>query len=264
MPGYSDLSGIFYVQQQYLADLSALAQTQGSSAAAGYISQLRRDLSSAYVAYAAASPSADAILSKQQDMLQIINNENNRLTQKMQTVDSSLYGQRRMAHFAGSYSKKYYAQIKILFVVIILLLIYLALTYIDNFIPVPTTVWVIVVLLFGGTGLLIIIFTIRDINQRYNMDFDKLDTYAPSESDARGGNGNANYQGRGLSNLLCVGESCCPAGNTKGSVWNIELQQCISTDASVGQTVPATQQGFTGMQVAPYEPSEITSYTKIQ
>ena len=276
MSTYSDLSGIFYVQQQYLADLSALSQADPGSSGE-YINTLRKQLGDAYNAYSSANPAANAILNKQDDMLNIITNEKDRLDRKMQTVDAALYGQRRMAHFSNSYSKKYYAQIKILFVVILLLLIYLALSYIDNYIPVPSIVWVIAILLFGGTGLLVIIFTIRDINRRYHMDFDKLDTYAPAGSDARGGNGNANFNGL-VNKLLCIGENCCPPGNKDGAVWDANAQQCISAgpDATAG-TKAQSIEGFSSMvpsscgnnsnqlssQVSPYEPTEITKYTKI-
>ena len=118
---YSDLSGIFYVQQQYLADLSALTQVGTGAPALNYMQDLRTKLNDAYAGYQAASPSASATLSNQLAMKSIIETEVSRLDTKKSSVDSALYGQRRMASFSDSYSKKYFAQIKILFVIIIVI-----------------------------------------------------------------------------------------------------------------------------------------------
>jgi hypothetical protein len=276
---YSDLSGIFYVQQQYLADLSALrpSSTAGTDSLT-YMQDLRTKLNTAYSGYQTASPSASAILDRQASMKSIIDNEVDRLNRKKASVDSAIFGQKRMAQFSDSYSKKYFAQTKILFVIIIVLIIYLGLTYLNNFIPVPTGIFVFVMLVIGGFALMVIVFTLRDINSRYNMDFDKLNLAAPSSYTVGGGITGNIYGATG--GLLCVGESCCPAGNPTGAVWNKNTQQCLSfgsvvspttSAAAAAATASATKSGFTLMsqqggesrQVSPYEPSEINSYTKI-
>ena len=273
---YSDLSGIFYVQQQYLADLSAIRPAaSGGSITLDHMQELRKQLNNAYSSYQTASPSASAILDRQATMKTIIDNEVERLNRKKASVDSALFGQKRMAQFSDSYSKKYFAQVKILFVIIIVLIIYLGLTYLNNFIPIPTGIFVFVMLVIGGFALVVIIFTLRDINSRYNMDFDKLNLASPSNYSVGGGiTGNVNGATGGL---LCVGESCCPAGNPSGAVWNKNTQQCLSFGTVVSPSTAAapaassttsgftlmSQGGFAPNQVSPYEPSEINSYTKI-
>ena len=119
MSAYSDLSGIFYIQQQYLADLSALTQYGGGSAAVNYMQYLGNNLTNVYNSYQQANPNAVAVLTGQNDMKTIIDNENARLNTKKASVDSALFGQKRMAHFSDSYSKKYFAQMKILFIIIL-------------------------------------------------------------------------------------------------------------------------------------------------
>ena len=271
--GYSDLSGIFFIQQQYLADLSALSQTAGG-ATASYITQLRSDLSNIYNTYKSASPSANAILDKQADMLNIINNENTRLDSKLNTVNSALFGQNRMAEFSSSYSKKYYAQIKILFIVIIILLVYLALSFIDNFIPIPLFIFQFIMLIVGGGGLFIIALIMRDINKRYHMDFDKLNfTPPPGSGDSTSGSSGSGKLN--LGSMLCVGEACCPPGNPTGAYWDPAIQQCVSTENSGSRSGVS---GFTLMsqtdcknniskpvvnnEIKPFEPSEIGKYSK--
>lgn len=273
---YSDLSGIFYVQQQYLSDLSAIRPaTSGGTITLNYMQELRKQLNTAYAGYQTASPSASAILDRQANMKTIIDNEVERLNRKKASVDSALFGQKRMAQFSDSYSKKYFAQVKVLFVIIIVLIIYLGLTYLNNFIPVPTGIFVFVMLVIGGFALVVIIYTLRDINSRYNMDFDKLNLASPSSYSVGGGiTGNVSGAPGGI---LCIGEGCCPPGNPSGAVWNKNTQQCLSFGTVVSPTTatapaaPATKSGFTLMsqggfapnQVSPYEPSEINSYTKI-
>jgi hypothetical protein len=176
---YSDLSGIFYVQQQYLADLSALTQFGGGANAVNYMQNLGTNLTNVYNKYQQANPNAVAVLTGQNDMKTIIDNENARLNTKKASVDSALFGQKRMAHFSDSYSKKYFAQMKILFIIIIVILIYLGLTYLDNLIQVPDSIFTFIMLVVGVFAVLVILLTIRDIRRRYNMDFDKLNLTSP-------------------------------------------------------------------------------------
>jgi hypothetical protein len=265
---YSDLSGIFYIQQQYLADLAAISSGDTGAPVLRNMQELRRELNTAYDKYYGNSNSSSAVLDRQANMKQIIDNELNRLNDKKSSVDSALYGQKRMADFSSSYSKKYFAQIKILFIVIIILLIYLGLTLLNNFIPVPSVVFIFVMSVVGIFGFVIIAMTLKDINRRYNMDFDKLNLNQPSRADMNGGDGNTTNGS--LGGLLCVGEACCPVGNTNGSIWDGKTQQCLSIN------IPGGVSGFTLMDgtksgpstnakriVNPYEPSEINSYSKI-
>lgn len=265
---YSDLSGIFYIQQQYLADLAAISSGDTGVPVLTNMQSLRSQLTDTYNKYYGNSNSSSAVLDRQANMKQIVDNELNRLQDKKSSVDSALYGQKRMADFSNSYSKKYFAQIKILFIIIIILLIYLGLTLLNNFIPVPSVVFIFVMAVVGIFGFVIIAMTIRDINRRYNMDFDKLNLSQPSRSNINGNEGN--ITNGSLGGLLCVGESCCPPGNKNGSVWDAKTQQCLSFN------VPNVVSGFTLMDgteggpstntkriVNPYEPSEINSYSKI-
>ena len=271
---YSDLSGIFYVQQQYLADLSALTQVGTGAPALNYMQDLRTKLNNVYAGYQAASPSASATLSNQLAMKSIIETEVSRLDTKKSSVDSALYGQRRMASFSDSYSKKYFAQIKILFIIIIVLIIYLALTMLNNFIPFPSEIIMVVMIVIGTFALIIIAYTIKDINSRYNMDFDKLNLRAPSSTTITG-NIDGNISAGGSGGLLCVGEGCCPAGNANGALWDSKSQQCLSLNvgiqgftpmspASLSKPVPSLLKPSPNVnrQVSPYEPSEINSYMK--
>jgi len=159
---YSDLSGIFYVQQQYLLDLSALSNHTGvgGSDTLGYMQDLRNQLNQSYSKYQGASPSATAVLTNQSSISSIINNEVQRLSDKQQSVDTALFGQKRMASFSDSYSKKYFAQIKILFVLIVVIIIYLGLIFLNSIVPVPDQIFTFVMVVVGAFAFYIILVTL--------------------------------------------------------------------------------------------------------
>ena len=264
---YTDLSGIFHIQQQYLLDLSGITDNSSlKSSVSTELQTLRTRLSEIYSAYSDASPSTDSILTKQQDMYNIVSAEKERLRQKKQSVDSALYGQKRMANFSDSYSKKYFAQIKVLIVIIVVVLIYLGLTFLNNIIPVPDGIFITIMIIVGVFGFVVALMTIKDISSRYNMDFDKIDYSAPSRSSLLSGNIDGNVVIGG--NVFCVGEACCPAGNPYGIVWDSTQQQCVGNVSGtsgftlMSEAYPAQTLNITG-QVKPYEPSEINSYTAL-
>jgi hypothetical protein len=260
---YDELSGIFDVQKNYLYDLYSTV----SPDALKPIDNLRGNLDAAYKAYQTAVPSADAVLDKQMDMYNIISNEAKRLVAKKNSVDSALYGQKRMAQFSDSYSKKYFAQIKILFIIIVVLLIYLGLNMLDSFIPFPSGVFMFIMIFICISAFFVIMVNVKDIMSRYNMDFDKLDLRAPSSMEITG-NINGNTAAVGLNSLSCVGEACCSGKNQSGPVWDSTNNKCIIGNNQSGFTL-MSQETFLEPNknvkgnVNPYEPSEINSYTKI-
>ena len=129
---YSDLSGLFFIQQQYLADLSALSG--GGTSVAGYLTDLASKLNTTYNNFPIASASANYTLDHQSDMKNIIDEENRRLLEKQQSVDNAIFGQKRMADFNNSYTQKYLYQSKIIIAIIIAVLLYLILLMINRFI----------------------------------------------------------------------------------------------------------------------------------
>jgi hypothetical protein len=118
---YTDLSGVFYVQQQYLTDLSALSTGTDVST---YVSTLQTQLTDTYDKYGAANISSTAVLDHQAQMNTIIKAENDRLNVKKIKVDDALFAQQGLVAFNDSYRKKYRTQIDILIIVVIALSIY--------------------------------------------------------------------------------------------------------------------------------------------
>ena len=126
---YTDLSGVFYVQQQYLTDLSALSAGTDVS---NDVSTVQSQLNDAYGKYGAANISSTAVLDHQSQMNTIIQAENDRLNEKKKNVDDALFAQQRVIAFNDSYRKKYRSQIDILIIVVIALLLYLGLLLLEK------------------------------------------------------------------------------------------------------------------------------------
>ena len=68
------------------------------------------------------------VLIKQKDMIQIIDNENNRLREKKQNVDNALEGQQRLITLNNSYRLRYADYIKILIIITISISIYVCIS----------------------------------------------------------------------------------------------------------------------------------------
>lgn len=275
MATYSDLSGIFHIQQRYLTDLYYSGiQNPSDSTVLAQMRDLRGNLTAAYNSYKQANVSTNQTLTHQNAINTIIENEKKRIDLKKSSVDSALYGQKRMAQFSDSYSKKYYSQIKILFVIIIVLLVYLGLTMLNNIIPVPDVVFVVIMVIVGVFAVVIVFSTLIDIYSRYNMDFDKINFRAPSTTGLRG---NIDIDGNILGNIggiTCIEETCCPEGNNMGVVWDPaqgvckgvgEVDEGFTSMSNVSLFNPVSNIGDININgiVKPYEPSEINSYMKI-
>jgi hypothetical protein len=272
---YSDLSGLFFIQQQYLSDLSALSG--GGTSVAGYLTDLASNLNSAYNNFPIASASANYTLDHQSDMKNIVDEEQKRLLAKQQSVDNAIFGQNRMADFNNSYTQKYLYQSKIIIAIIIAVLLYLVLLILNRAISLPSAlINIIFIVIFLVTTIYIITIT-YEINRRYNMDFNKLKLNPPpiKNTSTIGGNTQSSSLSFSLGNLgVCIGESCCNDGTGLMS-WDSKTNTC----QVIGNAVPvsgnvATRQGFENISAkntnlavngtyTPYGPSEINKYTKI-
>ena len=262
MSNFSDLSGLFYIQDQYLTDLSYIPSNFANTDVAKKMKDLRDKLQEIYQRYSQVNPSIALAVSRQADMANIISKEKERLNAKKTQVDGSLYSQKRMAAFSESYSQKYQSQMKILYVIIIMALIYLGLSLLHSFIPVPDIIFNTVIILVVLFGAVIIILTVRDIGRRNNMDFNKLNLGHPTNIIERN-KGSGFFNLSGVNPTWCVGSQCCPAGNTWGSEWDEVNQQCKKTSDPRGNTISAFTTISQCDTVSPYSPSEINNYTAI-
>lgn len=261
-----DLSGVFYIQKQYLTDLSAISSN--NQGVAQYLTPLQQKLDSVYNSFAQANTSSSYVLDHQNKMNTIIQNENDRLNQKKTGVDSALFSQRRLIDLNESYRKKNLQYINILIVIVFALLIYLALIILrQNFPIVPSLVFNILIAATLATALILIIVIFAKISTRYEMNFDELKLASPSTTDVSGNTvtsaGNTDLSLGSVGS--CIGQDCC----SSGTIWDSTNFVCIEDTTNNADTFTSlsTMNGNNHLDTTgtfqPYIPSEFDSYAKI-
>ena len=265
--GYADLPGLLNIQRQYVDDLAAISAKDVT--VSQYLLPLSNKLNSIFNRYKQANVSSSAVLDHQNEMKNIIDKENERLIAKKSSIDSALYGQNRMVEFTDSYRKKYMAELNILIAIVIALLLYLAILFIKKFVPLPDVIYNIISVFIVIVAAVYSYLTWIQINQRYNMNFDKINLRGPTESEMEESRkkGESTIQTKEVTTNICTGETCCIPGET---TWDKERNKCIKNDKV---TENDKKDGFSGMPsklnlvgnngFKPYEPSEYIHYYQI-
>jgi len=268
-----DLTGLFTIQRQYLADLSAI--TNNNVSTVNYHSSLTTSLNDLYNNYTSASPASSSALDRQSQMMNIINTEKTRLDQKKMGIDNAYDTQQRLIQLNESYREKNMQYINILIIIIITIVIYLALLIIGrnvSFIP-SIVMDSLKTLLFTITFIIICVMIAR-INKRDPMDYQKLlfvpppdmsnNTVMPSTNATNNGNGTNDDSG-------CRESACC----SSETEWNNDVQKCVPIEdyddvtsgfALIGQVCGNNSCGKcrdNSVQYMPYAPYEFDSYVKI-
>ncbi len=247
-----DLSGVFYIQQQYLTDLSAISGN--NIPVAQYLTPLQKQLDQVYNSFEKANTSSSYVLDHQKEMNTIIQNESDRLNQKKTGVDDALYSQRRLVDLNESYRKKNLQYIKILMVIICTLLIYLALVILRRSFPfIPSLLINVLIAANFSIALILIIVIVSSISKRDELDYDKLKLSSPTTSDSSGTSTSTDSTTTTSSSGTCTGEACCE----KTDMW--DGTKCVDNFTLISE-VYGNNHLANDRTFQPYIPSEFDSY----
>jgi len=234
---YVDLNGVLNIQKDYLGNLSA-----SDPDSAAVIRQIQSNLSNMYTDYAAANTSTDSALTRQKEVLDIVNAEKKRLQDKKQGVDNAAFGQKRAVELNNSNRLKQNSYTNLLIILIITLVLFVGIMIASNYLTfIPQVVFDLLSIIVISVGIYIALYSFLDIQGRNNMNFNQLDLAGMNNSIA--GNSKAAGAG-GPKNLItgdfgCVGSDCCgPA-----TIWDQGNNIC--------------KQGFTTMSFS-YNTGDIT------
>jgi hypothetical protein len=233
---YVDLNGVLNIQKDYLGNLSA-----SDPDSAAVIRQIQSNLSNMYTDYATANTSTDSSLTRQKDVLDIVNAEKQRLVAKKQGVDNAAFGQKRAVELNNSNRLRQNSYTNLLIILIITLALFVGIMIASNYLTfVPQVVFDLLSIIVISVGIYIALYSFLDIQGRNNMDFNQLDLAGMNNSVA----GNAKASGAGGTNLIsgstgCVGSDCCGPS----TVWDQGNNIC--------------RQGFTTMSFS-YNQGDIT------
>jgi hypothetical protein len=177
---------------------------------------------------------SDSIINYQNDMLNILHNEQERLNQKQNQIDTALNGKVRSIELNESYRKKlsYYTWI-IIFIAIIII-IYITLVKIGDFFPFLNPLVDFGVVILFSVAIIYIYAYLSDIRSRSPLDFDILDLKPPiaptTIPDTDGGSSGS------INNRLgptCVGQECCYGTD----LWNSNINKCAIGTCSNTQLI---------------------------
>lgn len=182
------------------------------------------------------------------DISGIIHNEQSRLDKKSVGIKNALDSQNRLIFLNQSYAnrmKEYSFMIMIIaFTIVIIVFTLIFKNYL------PDSLVNIIVLIVGSIGGIWALLIYLGIQNRDNVDFDKVYSLAPDDSENHDGNvviNSKNTTTRNMSNILnyattCAGQECCG----QNTLYDFVQGQCLPSSS-----------GFTSMEQA-YNNGEFT------
>ena len=126
--GKFDLSGVFQVQQNYLTDLSnSYPNVNNAPVIAKYVLDLQNKVQDVTKSYDEANTSSDNILTQQDDMIEIVKTEQDRLLEKKKLIDQAEMEEKRKMLLTQSNNLRNEAFTKIILIIILCVTIHIIL-----------------------------------------------------------------------------------------------------------------------------------------
>ena len=176
--GYFDLSGVFNVQQNYITDLSnpvLYDNVNNSATLASYLLNLQNKVKTVSKNYADSNTSSSQLLTQQNEMKNIIDQEKKRLEQKKILVDQADLQEKRVALLNNTYRKQYMQYSKMVIVVILGVCIFIALRFITNlFAVVPSSIVYLLHIINIVVCMIVITKLYADMGSRDPIDYDRI------------------------------------------------------------------------------------------
>lgn len=220
---YGDISGLLHAQQNYLSSLSLQNDVSGQLLTINSgLDELAKKLNSNSAAY---------VLTGQEKVYDIVNNEQNRLTTKKSSIDNAIQGQKRLVELNDSYAKKNWQWAKIGMILCVCFLLILGVLIINKFIDIPDVFLnLITIILLSVSFCWCVYIYYYDIYIRDSLYHDKLSSEAPillnpkSVSDDIKNHGITTTMNGSSFGGLCVGSSCCDISSN----YNTQTQTCVT------------------------------------
>jgi len=228
-----DLSSVFQVQSNYLNDMSDndFKNVDNSAEAAKYVYDLQNKLEETSKVYDNANTSSGAVLTEQNKVMTILENEQKRLDQKQEIVDNAMILEERKDMFTNTQRLQYTAYTKMMLVIILCLCIHVGLRLISGSSsdePMNPGSKVVLNLLHVANIIIcgiVVIYMYMTIQSRSELNYNQLNIPPPNadEFETTEQAQTQNYDHILNSLGLCYGEGCC--GND--TQWNQDTGTCV-------------------------------------
>lgn len=254
--GKFDLSGVFQVQQNYLTDLSnSYPNVNNAPVIAKYVLDLQNKVQDVTKSYDEANTSSDNILTQQDDMIEIVKTEQDRLLEKKKLIDQAEMEEKRKMLLTQSNNLRNEAFTKIILMIILCVTIHIILIVIYKNIvqdPPSNNIFTLFVLLHLTNFAICTIIAFKmyiDILARSQINFNELDLPPPNTGSSSQAPAIADYNNLFADLGLCYSSSCC-GENTK---YDTTLGQCVDNtgNQSAPQANTPDQEGFRDLDTLP-------------
>jgi hypothetical protein len=256
------------------------------------INKIDANLNDLNTAVQEADKSIGPELTKQQQVKDILDREEQRLKDRQQAIDSADQQQKRMVELTGNAILRNKAINQMYIVVVIALLLFVGVKLVAGFIPEVVADLLVIIIVSGA--IVIVAYMYYDYTRRNNMNYHEINLGDPAEMVKRVPTDSSNRNLLDLRLNGCVGQGCCAPGTTFNEKYSVCVPNApepansndaqgyfIGTDGTSGQLrtikdvctggntysatelacVPSTAETFTTMiSVKPYEPTEVVDY----
>ena len=236
--GGFDIGDIFNVQNNYLQTLNSQSKEfstiDGSSQVADYVKNIQNNLQKTSKTYDDANTSSAAVLTEQEKMKEILEDEQERLERKEQLIKNAKTMQERKALFADTQRQEYGAYTRIMLIVILALIIHILLRWGSNMLGenkssgMNTVFTLLHIVNFAVCGI-IIIFMYMNLSVRSDINYNHIEMPPPNEDEFESSEQQPDFNNLFSSLGICYEETCC-GDETR---WDSEQGTCISITADV-------------------------------
>ena len=194
--------------------------------------------------------SYDVIFQNQNTLANIVNTEQDRLEQKKELVDTSIFEQKRAQSLNESYRQKYNYYIYIIVAFILLFVSFIVIGEVSKTITfIPSVVYDLLYIVSISLVGFFIYFTMIDIARRDHMDFSKINVNAPKglTADELTKQRESNYSGEfDMMPNFCVGSDCCDTSGNTPTQWNAVTGRCeySAVTTTAGALTTTTDESF--------------------
>ena len=207
----------------------------------------------------AATDLMNEVLHNQEEVKRIVDAENAKLENGIASIRDEATTKRRLAVINDSRRKRMNGYNLMLFIIIITLVLFWALTYLSSYLP-----EIIIVLLMVIIGVLAVIWCYNiylEINNRSKLNYDELLLKSPKqltpqqrEREEEKARQSGNLLGS-VNLMSCYGSDCCDTG----TAWDTDKLMCIPTTEPFTTLAPQRSYG----NVSANTPNEYDKYSPI-
>lgn len=262
-----NFNGYLNFQKEHLLDLGENSKLSAGEAAAA-VSRVSAALDNVQKAYPEVDKTTRQILTHQDEVTDMVNQETDRLSTKKKNIDDALDGQKRMIMLNESYRMKYSHYLRIVLAILTIVILFVIVKFLSTKLAIiPGAVWDLILIIIFSVGGIYIYYVFSDMQRRDNMNFNKLFFLAPDPEKASSKAQLQTQDDTGRQSLLksfqfgestCKGDDCCEGSDLQ---YNSETNTCqvVGGFGNIG-----TSEGSASVNdlVKPTDPDEYSNYGK--